>query len=275
MKQIQLKVNADKVIDLTIIDNWDELKFNQVLYIANYWQAWQLLLKNNQPMQYARAKLFTVLIINKTAKELKEIVTLLSQVDFAELDINLLSYTDFVFQKIELTKNSMPFLKIGLFKKLYGPSDKLLNININEFSFALNYYNLYNKFEKDEHLDLLVACLYRTPKKNWEASGDIRSDFNTYTADKYIAEIKNCNYAYKQVIYLYFHSCIELFSKLFPFVFSKAEGGTSNSKQTFLDVILKISGGKFGSYNETSAQNAIIILRDLNALLAEASKNKK
>lgn len=274
MRQIQLKINA-KVIDLTIADSWNELSFNQALYIANFWQAWQLLLKNNQSMQYARAKLFTVLIENKTAKELKEIITILSTVDFEELDINLLSYTDFIFQKIGLTKNIMPVIKIGWFKKLYGPADKLSNITINEFSFALNYYNLYNKYEKDEHLDLLVACLYRTKKYNWEASGDIRSDFNTFTADKYLSEIKNINYAHKQVVYLYFHSCIELFSKIFPFVFSKAESGNSDSKQTFLDVILKISGGKFGSYNETSSQNAIIILRDLNTLLKENAKNKK
>lgn len=275
MKQIQLKIDANKIIDLTITDSWSELNINQVLYIANFWQAWQLMLKNNQSMRYARAKLFMVLIKNKTAKELKQIFTILSTIDFETLEINLLSYTDFVFQNIELTNNIIPTLKIGWFKKLYGPSDKLSNITINEFSFALNYYNLYNKFEKDEHLDLLIACLYRRPKKNWEESGDIRTDFNTYTADKYLPQIKILNYAHKQAVYLYFHSCIELFSKLFPYVFSKAEAGTSNSKQTFLDVILKIAGGKFGSYNETKSEKAIIILRDLNTILQENAKTKK
>lgn len=276
MKHLELtiKSNKPKAISFSVTENWSELNHSQLLYISAHWQAWQMLIKHKQPLQYAKAKLFVFLIVGKTAQEIKEITQLLSQADFEELDLNLLSLTNFIFEKIDFTKNIFPSVKISWFKKLYGPADKLANISIIEFSYALNYYNLYNKTANESNLDLLIACLYRPLKSTKSNDGDERIYFNVYTADSYLKQISKLKYVEKQAIYLFFHGCIELFGRTFDYIFTRSSGEGTASNKTFLDIILELSGGKFGTYNETKTENALIVLKALNMELEKNSKEK-
>lgn len=277
MNFVEIKINSEnRSIEIALASSWKELTAKQLLYIATHWKTWQFILMKNDSMQKARAKLFAILILNKTEKEIKTILHYLSFVDYEEQGINLLELTNFVFQKNECTHNLFPKLKIGFFKSIYGPADKLANCSINEFSFAIKYYNIYNKTQDENHLDLLIASLYRSSKKNWEVTGDIREDFNPFTAERHIKQISKLSYAHKQAIYLFFHGCLESISLAFPNVFSRPEvqeKQTSTGK-TFLDIILKLSGEKFGSFNETQAENCYIILRQLNTLIEDSQKTK-
>lgn len=278
MKYLDLKINSEqpRTISVAITDKWNELSCNQILYIGLLWQSWQLMLKNGASMQVAKARLLVSLINDKTPKEIKEILNLLSQIDFEESDVNPLALTDFIFESNKLTKNNFPIIKIGWFKKLYGPEDRLANITINEFSFALNFFNSYNKTGNEEFLNNFVACLYRPTYKGWEVTGDRRKPFNPFTIEQHLATVKKMEFAYKQATYLLFAGSMDSLSNEFKRVFSKAdsEKKTTGTKQTFLDVILKISGGKFGNFDQTKDQNAYLVLKELQNLLEESENNK-
>lgn len=278
MKYFDLNTNSDKpqVVTVSVVDNWNELSTNQILYIGLLWQTWQLMLRNGADMQLAKAKLLTALIVNKTAKEVKEVLHLLSLVNHEESNVNILSLVNFLFESNKLTLNKFPIIKIGWFKKLYGPADQLSNITINEFSFAINFYNNYNKTNNEEYLDNFIACLYRPLQQNWKDTGDIRKPFNPFTYEQHLPLAVKMQFAYKQAILLYFTGCLELWAKQFVFVFSRIDSEKSTqSNQTFLDIILKISGTKFGNFNQTKDENAYIVLMELNSVLEENQNKKK
>jgi hypothetical protein len=275
MKYLDLKINSEqpRVVSVALTDKWNELSKNQLLYIALVWQSWQLMLRNNANMQVAKARLFTALIVDKSNKELKEILNLLSSVDFEESNFNPLALTDFIFESNKLTINKFMAIKIGWFKTLYGPEERLGNSSINEFSFALNFYNAYNKTSNEDFLNNFVACLYRPSYKGWEATGDIRKPFNPFTIEQHLPLVKKMSYAHKQAIYLFFAGSMDSLSNEFKRVFSKSNSEQkSDSKQTFLDIILKISGGKFGNFDQTKDQNAYLVLKELQNLLGEKPK---
>lgn len=279
MTELEIKINnGEPSIHVCLADSWEELTTKQILYIASNYRTWQFLIRNNESTLVIRAKLFAVLILNKSALEIKKILNYLSQVNYEEAGINLLKITDFIFSKNGLTFNRFLKLKIGFLKSLYGPSDKLSNSTINEFSFALKHYNQFNNTKDEKHLDLLIACLYRPKNKNWEVTGDIRAPFIPFTAEKYIVKIKRLDYDVKMAIYLYFSACMDLINRLYPAVFNKVSQETektTNTSTSFTDIILKLSGGKFGSFNETKDQNAHLVLKELNQLIIDSNKKEK
>lgn len=280
MKYLDLKINNEEPVSISvaITDRWNELTCKQILYIALCWQSWQLMLKNGADMQVAKARLFVALINNKTPKQIKELLNLLSIVDFEETNFNPLALTDFIFESNKLTVNQFPVIKIGWFKKLYGPEERLANITINEFSFALNFFNTYNKTGNEEFLNNFVACLYRPTYKDWEDTGDKRKPFNPFTIEQHLHLVKKMSFAHKQAIYLFFAGSMDSLSNEFKRVFSKAaDEKQTSSKQTFLDIILKMSGGKFGNFDQTKDQNAYLVFKELQNILEEneTTKNKK
>lgn len=279
MTEIELKINnGERSIKIELADSWKELTATQLLYIATNYRTYQFLKQRNEPMLVARAKLFAVLILNKTALEIKEILNLLSNIDYEKQGINLLYLTDFVFKKNDGYYNRFQKIRISWFKYLYGPGDRLSNISINEFSFALKQFNAFNTTKDEKHLDSLIACLYRPKQKNWEQFGDIRTPFIPFTAEKYNKEISKIDYELKMAIYLFFSACMELINKLYPAVFNKVEleeKKAAAAPQTFTDTILKLSGGKFGSFNETKDQNAHLVLKELNQIIIDSHKTEK
>ena len=110
--------------------------------------------------------------------------------------------------------------------------------------------------------------------KNWQESGDKRKAFVPGTINMHLKKIEKLSFEKKQAIYLHFVGCMDFFSHAFPMVFSRAKG-ESGSNKTFLDVILNISGGKFGNFDQTKDQNAFLVLKELNNILTEQSKPKK
>jgi hypothetical protein len=279
MQELEIKINnGERSIQVEIADSWKKLTATQLLYIAANYRTWQFMIRNGESMLVARAKLFAVLILNKTALEIKEILNYLSNIDYEKQGINLLYLTDFVFNKNEGYFNCFPKVKISWFKHLYGPADRLSNISINEFSFALKHFNAFNTTKDEKHLDLLIACLYRPKQKDWEQFGDIRKPFGPFTAEKHIKQISKLDYEQKMAIYLFFSACMELISKLYAAVFNKVEqpeNKPAGVPQSFTDIILKLSGGKFGSFNETKDQNAHLVLKELNQLIIDSDKKPK
>lgn len=274
MKHLEIKISNSKSTSVELPGDWSELSKKQLLYIAYNWQAWQLMLRTEIDMQFAKAKLFTVLITGKSKRELRAILQLLSKTDFYEIDFNPLSLVNFVFQRNDLTVNRLKEIRTGFFKKLYGPDDKLSNISINEFSFALNFLNQYKVKGEEKSLNLFVACLYRPTHKDWKVTGDRRKPFVPGTISQHLKQVEKMPYEYKQAVLLFFNGCMTFYEQVFPQVFSRSEE-QQGSNQTFLDVILGISGGKFGNFDQTKDQNAFLFLKEMNNLLIENAKTKK
>lgn len=274
MKHLEVKINNGKTIKVSFPENWNDLSPKQLLYIANLWQAWQLMLKEGISLQSAKAMLFIRLAKFKNRSEKRALLKMLSSADFEELDFNPLSLVNFIFETNNLTKNNFKEIRTTIFTKLYGPNDKLSNISINELSFAINYYNQYNSTGNIEYLNLFIACLYRPKNEDYKKTGDIRKPFILETISMHLKQVEKMSADKKQAVYLFFVGCMDFLSHPFPLVFSRAKEAVS-SNQTFLDVILKISGGKFGTFDQTASQNAFIVLKELNNILAEQSKTKK
>ncbi len=277
MTHLEIKINNTRTIAVSVASSWDELTRDQVLYIAARWLTWKFLLMNEESMLKARAVLLINLIHGKTKKELKEICDILSNYDFETNGLDLLSITDFIFNKNGLTVNKLPSIKIGWFKTLYGPADRLDNLTIHEFSFAINYFNNYSTTKDEKFLDYLICILYRSEKSGGSERGDIREPFNMNTADRFIKQISRLDTSYKQSVYLFFQGCLETWLNAFPLVFKRGdeEQKAPGPPKTFIDVILNISGGKFGTFNETKNESAYLVLKELNREMAQPKPKPK
>ncbi|MCX6250589.1 MAG: hypothetical protein NTX61_07550 [Bacteroidetes bacterium] len=67
---------------------------------------------------------------------------------------------DFLTEEVTLTRNVIPVIKAGL-KKYYGPSDAIMNCTFGEFTLACSVLDEYQKNGSEDHLNQLVAILYR------------------------------------------------------------------------------------------------------------------
>lgn len=273
MVSLKITSNGEQVDACEIPSSWNELNVKQLLYIASYWRIWQMMLKEGYEMDKAMAKLLILLITGKNKSQVQKFVQELGRYDSENNPVNPLTLTNFVFETLDLNKNLIPHLRINFFKKLYGPADALSNMSIIEFSYVLNFYNRYNKYQNSNDLAYMIACMYRPSKKNWQKTGDIREDFNHNTADKYIDALKKLPHHKMQAIYLFFSGCMYAWSLEFKHLFKKAGPETN---KTFLDVILSMSGDIFGTFNETKNENAYLVLKELNNRKeAEENKEKK
>lgn len=257
MREVELKytTNGKDIHEVySFPSTWNELNLKQLLYVANFWQAWQDLAKSGQSLIKAKASLVLKLIDGTTRFNLWKRFTLLDQLS-NEDKYDICQLTNFIFEKNTLTVCPLPVLKLR-FKQFFSPNDKLGNITAFEFHFADLFYMDYHLTGKEESLNCLIACLYR------EAVGGKRIAFNHEDIDKRAKIIKRLSYAEKQLILLWYIGCryhIVMENKI---LFSE-----SNSKQAestgWLPLILAMSGGKFGTFNATGNTDFALIMMEL------------
>lgn len=272
MQELTLKINKDSkqaVYNVILPENWNELTQKQLIYIASVWHEWKQQISTATSLQRSKAALFIELINNPEAEK-KKIIEALQHID-KNNDVNLFCTIDFIFNDITLTKQLLPTLSLGMLSKYYGPDDALGNISIGEFSFAIAFYNRYSRTSSTDDLNKLIAILYRPKSKTETPSGDIRKPFKKHFIEAYEIELRQLQFKYKQAVFLYFMGCMEAWSKRFPYVFSRADYG-SGAPKPFINVIIELSGSKFGTFDQTFEQNAFIVLTELNNLLTPKRK---
>lgn len=272
MQELTVKITnngTSNALTAILPSTWNELNQKQLLYIASMWQTWRDVMQKGAPMLHYKAALFIELINNPEAEK-KQIIDWLSLLK--KTDVNLFCTLDFIFNEITLTKNLLPTLSLGVFSKYYGPADGFANLSIGEFSFAITFYNRYSRSKHVADLDKLIAILYRPKNKNFEETGDARKPFKKHFIEAYEIELRQVQFRYKQAVYLYFVGCMEAWSRKYSFVFSKAEGSFAGAATPFLNVIIELSGGKFGTFDQTFEQNADIVLTELNNMLKPKKK---
>ncbi len=276
MQEIEIRLNHSKgpiTYNVSLPGNWNELTELQLLYIGKRWLAWKELIQNNISLQTEKAALFLQLIQNKNSRQIKKIAEVLSHIE-DDIDVNILDTTSFLFEKLDLTKNLLPSVSIGPFKKLYGPGDRLKNISIDELSFAFHFYGMYNKTKDNKYLNLLFAVLYRPYDKTGIVRGDSREPFNNHLIEDNEKRTKKVSQAYKQATLIFFMGCIEYMEKKFPHVFKRADEAELKKpgNSSLMNVIISVSGGKFGEFDKTKSQNAYVVLTELNSILIPKKK---
>jgi len=273
MQEVTVRLNkkhGSEIFELSIPASWEELTREQFLYIAKYWSAWQNLLQHGHSLIKARCGLLIALSGLNTSKQRKRLCRALSFVDLST-DVNILDCTNFVFGELKLTKCLVPTIPVGIFKRYYGPADKLADLQIDEFSFALHCYTQYSKTGNENFLLKLMAVLYRPKNPNYKKSGELRSEFNNKLVDLHEKVLSKCPDEYKHATYIFFRGCMEMLEKRYPEVFTRSKE-TQRSGGSFIDAVISMSGGKFGPFSETKKENMHVILKELQELIIKSKK---
>lgn len=266
-----LNLNGKKeALHLNFPSSWNELSRRQLLFIAEHWTSWQSLLKVGENLNKVRATLVIVLCGLKGRSERVKLCKTLALVN-EDSGGNILECADFLFKSIDLTKNLLPSINVGWFKRYYGPADKLADISVEEFSFAFSLYAQYVRTGNENFLNQLAACLYRPANPDFKKTGETRVPFNNRLISLYESDFKKVPTPYKHGVYLFFLSCVEHLAKTFPLVFSRAENGGSGGS-SFFDSVISLSGGKFGPFESTKNTNLYIICKELNQLIKDSKK---
>lgn len=135
----------------------------------------------------------------------------------------------------------------GIFIKNRGfvaPMDRLYDFTIERFSYADDLHNKFLETHDYNYLRHLAAVLYL--KKNETFDWDLQNQ----RARRFNLTTKATLYA----IHLCYLGCknhlINRFPKVYPKIQRKLKKA-KNKQSSFMDVVLQMSGQKFGNYNET------------------------
>ena len=152
-----------------------------------------------------------------------------------ELNIVSQTVTSFLFndkEEVELGLTRNPYTRIGYRsrkrkKYLYGPGDLLSNISLYELGTTFTLFEKYLKDQNDEHLNKLLAVLFRPSKPRTKKN--IRSDYNgdrrlpyqgyETTVKWRIPIIKKWPPLVKSLLFFWFSSCRNYIIEGHPNVF--------------------------------------------------------
>jgi hypothetical protein len=229
--------------------NWNELKREHLISLA------QLLQRDLSPVRFrffALLILLDAVILAKREKIIdhvrhyfvkrKKNRFLLSSLVFHDL----LPTTDFLMQTSKLTKNLFPVIKVN-FANLYGPDDCLYNVSFEEFLMADRSFYDYLATGNMEHLDRLVAILYRPMRDDYipnssDYDGDIRQPFNDHLIDARLEKVASIKSHFKLGVFLFMQGCKYYIAGKFPKVFNKENEGKDDGLG-YLGLIDHMNGG--------------------------------
>lgn len=193
----------------SIAGNWDELEAAQTLQLVPLLQA-------RKPAIGIRLR--ALLILLKTKKSLR-MQWKLRQVSDEDL-FDMLRLTDFLWESRNFTTQKFPI--VG---KLHGPGDNFQYLNFVEYTKAEQHYLDFSKKADVAYLDKMIACLWR-PASNKTAHGDKRERYDDDIIPQRLPAIAAWPLEQKLAVYLWFDSCRQELTKLFPKVFSGKDKGT-------------------------------------------------
>lgn len=232
--------------------------------------------------------------INRMARRLRKEKNLLQKLIYNEnyLEINsrlflLSEHFDFLISDRTLVTNPFPFLRLPWYRfapKLHGPSDGLKNISIWEFALAeralIDYFNT----EETEHLDNLLAILYRPASiqkliRRWfHHVPDVRQTFNDQTFSNRIPLMKRIPLETKVAVSLFVNSVRLSFKdpERFPHIYNDVQKRAHGKELSWADVIMEMSGEVPGNEENTGRVNLYTFLYrlELNAIKAEELKKQ-
>lgn len=287
-----------KPVSIQLPSCWDELSSSQLVSIAKKWIPLLIALRNVNAataVTFLNAASIELLIIlsgirrwNSFSKKTRDFLRLLPSrrqlrkhrlnADFIEQYEHLsamLRCSDFIFEKVTLTKNLLPVIKTKNYR-LNGPADQLSSMCLKEFVFADGYFINYKKTLSLEDLNMLVAILYR-PQLNIRPtdagfSGDYRIPFNNMAVDAWLKDVQCIELERKVAIALFYEGCRNNFEKLYPTVFGSKEQSASDADGGWFSLVSELPAEKFGTLVEREQVNIDVIFSELELMLKKMNK---
>ena len=155
---------------------------------------------------------------------------------------------DFLTGEVTLTRNVIPVIRIGL-RKYYGPSDAMTNCIFGEFTLACSVLDEYQKNGSEDHLNQLVAILYRPKKIFWSIRKyftdhqDPRQKFRNRSLKQRSAKIAKVDHCLKYSVFLFFTGVLNSLSGLYPYVYQQKDGA-DNQDNGWASLIISLADGK-------------------------------
>ncbi len=235
-------------IDLRIPSKWDELTDWQLKKIANMFG------KKGPAFNF-----MTWLYLNQVKwyqfKKAYQLKVVMNNVPLTELS----NHFKWVFDNVDRTI----FPK---HKKYIAPMDRLVNLTIEEFAVADDLNNMYIIKNDIAYLKLLVAVLYRT-------KGEV---YDHLQLENNLSRFKKEDKEFLLAVHICFNGCkkgiIEKYKNVYPQIKVQQR---SNKKAGLLDVVLKMSGQKFGTYQETKSTLVHTFLNELEENIIQQKEQKE
>ena len=164
-------------------------------------------------------------------------------------DTYFLSETlDFLTKEVSLTRCVIPVIGTGL-RKYYGPSDAMTNCTFGEFTLASSVLDEYHKSGSEDHLDQLVAILYRPKKAFWfirrhfTDHQDPRVRFMNRSLKRRTGQMAKIDHCLKHSVLLFFNGILNSLTSLYPYVYRQKDESESQDNG-WVTLIISLADGK-------------------------------
>lgn len=238
---------------------WNELSFKQLVKVVE-------IVYGDYPVTMGKLLLF------KTIAGFTDLQWAFVTPD--EVD-DLLYLVDFIGSDTKLTRQLVP--RQGRFT---GPADSFNNLVMHEFVFTEDHFFRFKDGESIEHLNNLVAVLFRPVKKGYDTTknldGDARIPFNEnlclYNAKRKIAK---WDINIKLAILTWYEACRIQMVEDFPEVF-KDDGTGDPAKYGLLSMMRNVAaGGVHGNFSAVEGMYVKMALIELDEMLTESRQIEK
>ena len=239
-------------ININIPNSWNDLNVWQLKKIAGYSHS-------NLSGVLFDYKMFLVLLdirwwhFIKKWKALKTI----KNVSFS----NLKEHYSWLHSSLSLT-SFIPTIKAKS-KTLHAPAERINNLTVDEFAHADDLYLGWFNTKDFEYLQYLTAVLYRELDKNAK-----RVPFDKTELEARAKQLSKLDKQTLLAISLSYQGSRSYMISQFPIVFPKPKGKTKLPNNSgFGKLVLHLSGGKFGTHNETKNTNVYTFLSEFEQQL--------
>lgn len=176
-------------------------------------------------------------------------------------------------QENSLTKQLLPSIAPVLGTVLHGPAERFRNLTFAEFIYTETLFLRLAKNLDGSLLDRLIAVLYRPQRQGYDPTspsykGDIREDFNEHLIEQRTALISQLPMPHKLAILAWYRGCRAELERIYDKVFT--EGNQKKAaKSDWGDVVLSLSGSRFGPLEQTASQRVHTIFKEMQRLARE------
>lgn len=151
------------------------------------------------------------------------------------------------------------------FKTVHAPADRINNLTVDEFAHADDLYLGWFNTKDFEYLHYLAAVLYRELDGNGK-----RVPFDKTELDDRAKQFSKLDKQTLLAISMSYQGSRSYLIAQFPIVFPKPKRKRKTPKTSgFGKLVLHLSGGKFGTYNETKNTNVYIFLGEFEEQLKQ------
>ena len=188
---------------------------------------------------------------------------------------DLLRLVRFLTEPSRLTRQLLPVLG-AWYRRLAGPGDWLAGVSVWEFSNAESHLRKWVDTQKEEHLNALVAVLYRPRRAFWwvrkfspSYTGDSRQVFNGKNVAARAGRVGRLPLAQRQAVLLYYLGCRAALESAYPHLFS---GDEANGKDAnpWLTLIGRLPNDKFGDVEAIGKRPLHTVLLFTNQFIRDA-----